>query len=68
MKSVNSTNFKYKITTNLHGKLYSANYKNYTTATAIYTAATSKKACSQLDRNVVYSQLWMDTDIFNLQI
>jgi len=44
MKSVNSTNFKYKITTNLHGKLYSANYKNYTTATAIYTAATSKKS------------------------
>jgi hypothetical protein len=44
MKSVYSTNFKYKITTNLHGKLYSAIHKIYTTATAIYTAATSKKS------------------------
>jgi hypothetical protein len=43
MKSVYSANFKSKISTNLHGQPYSAIYKNYTMATAIYTAATSKK-------------------------
>jgi hypothetical protein len=65
MKSVYSTNFK--ISNLKYPRIYTGNLTlQFTKITRRLQQFTrrlqAKKAGSQLDRNVVYSQLWMDTN------